>query len=119
MMSADEIDIGHLVQYKGKDGIVMNVESPLGFKQYKILLLEDGLTYTASKYELNPSKEADWLMMEMELPMDEEGTNPGNNRFEAVSDQAINELASSRLSKTTMQQTSWAVKIFRGGLKSF
>jgi hypothetical protein len=59
-------------------------------------------------------------MMEMELPMEEaEGTNPGNNRFEAVSDHAINELASARLSKTTMQQTSWAVKIFRGGLKSF
>jgi hypothetical protein len=118
--------IGTIVEYKGENAIVMNVERALGFRQFHLLMAKDGSRVIAHKHEIEipPQPEMflpdeDLEMTKNEEPQDQPSTEIKNERndqqrFVVPNENDLEELAVARLSKATQHQTTWAVRVFRG-----
>jgi hypothetical protein len=121
-----KMDVGDVVKVSGEDFLILKVEAPLGFRQFTVMNLDDGRVKTISKLQIDVVEDgerenirswmADPLIDIVEIqPEVAEPVATTKSRFPSITDEKqIDDLAASRLSKTTMAQTKWAVRIMKG-----
>lgn len=110
-----DLKIGNVVKYKEDDAIILDVQAPLGFRQFRIMKLTDGKTLTVSRHQIDAFQEEnieDW--MTEPIAEQEPEISSINNRFPNADSKEIDDLASARLSVNTRRQTDWAVKVLKG-----
>ena len=117
----DAISVGSIVKIDNADAVVLEITSPLGFRQFRVMYLHNGITRTVNRLAIEAPTSSVNIHDELASPFDDELEPEAESeniqppdRFAAASDQAIKDLAAARLSKSTQRQTKWAVHTFQG-----
>ena len=128
-MATELIAAGDFVQRNGQTCVVTEVvPHVLGWKLFKLINMDTGAELCAPRHQLTRINSADMDMMEVteedtvsieipqELFVDAEpkATMEVNDRWANLDPRQLDELAKNSTSKSTQNQTKWAVQIFRG-----
>lgn len=110
------MDVGSVVKYNGEDVIILRVDAPLGFRQFTIMNLSNGSTKTVARHQLDIDEEqSENILNWIDQPLIPDVQPEQAERFPSVdNEEDIDALAASRLSKNTVRQTEWAVKVLKG-----
>lgn len=126
---AKQWEIGDMVMLQQELCVLTGVSaSPMGYKLYRVQSLDTGEFKTVHKHELSElvlEDLVDGLVTEWDTNVDSsvagvpevavpvvEVKNPG--RFADMSDAQLDDVAKSRLSVNTENQTRWAVRLYKG-----
>jgi hypothetical protein len=137
-----ENDLVHV--YKGGEkwlGVVMNVQSPLGYREYRVLNVNTGEIITATRLHLEAVTATEAILgpdFDVEMAVDDNAETsvlneplpqpkstkpslptPTTSRFATCSDSDLNEIQLAKQAKNTIHQTTWGVKVFRGESKYY
>ena len=132
MATRAPFEIGEIVDIEGKTCIINGKSNQLGFHQYHVVDMDTGHQFVSHAYKIQRSQSIsnavlgplmDLLQEEQEVeksvvtaPEQAESTpapSKTNERWAELTPAEIDELAQNRHSKSTAQQTNWAVKQFR------
>ena len=123
------IEVGDICTSPHGDCAVFEItRHALGWKMYKIRVLESGKVFEVNRLQIWKITDVDEMSgdFEQDLPPDppplefddplvDPSDIPQKKRFVAPQDEAeIDDLAEQRLAKETQTQTRWAVKVFKG-----
>lgn len=119
------ISVGDFVNCSGRVCYVESIQNTIGFNQYKLVDIDSGVVLTKARFQINPIEvqyvtgtDSDMDFMDVNIDQLEQ-TNEGKKenseerRFSTLSEEDLNNLALNRNCKTTQQQTSWGVAIFK------
>ena len=123
MEPAALFDVGDVVLYRDRSCVIHHIRQPIGtFKAFDITDITTNEPFVAYKHDISHMRLEDALL-ECSFEMDatesaefpvEFKKNKQQDRFGKITETELNDLADSRLEKTTKKQTSWAVRIFKG-----
>ena len=125
---AAQYAVGDFVDYRGENiAVIDRIIHPLSsYRSYEVTDIDSGRKSVAMKHELSHTEITDVMvidgvseMADFPVKPDKKSTAPKKERFAQVTEKEIEDLANSRLEKSTKKQTAWAVKILRGLFTSY
>ena len=121
---------GQFVSFNGTTCLVTGIDPKLGFNKYSLLDIDSGRSILAHRHELERVEVLDMGLEQelfgMDAEMDcgensyvdlldeEKPSRPVTDRFAKISTEELDKISAERNCPNTMQQTKWAMNIFRG-----